>query len=693
MKRFTLLLALGFAALTGQAAIEEQVNALIPKIASDNVPERYPAKMELLDLASHASRPGAENERAALAKLLAEKATDTSVPQPARVWIVRQLENIGAGESIDALEALLNGPDAELRETARRALEKNPDPGASEPLRIALRNSRQKKDELAWRAGLIHSLGERRDPNSVVTISMYLHEQETAEAAALALSKIPALESIASLMSFYEKGLPAAGVGLLEAANRLLAAKGEEALLYAGGLKRSFEGNPITANRYQARVIYEKLYAPKNPIHFRAAALPGLIRLNFNRGSIILSEALLSPEPELQQAAIAASASDPAHAQKVVELFPQLPSSAKVQVLGILDSSAEKQIIQAASDSEEAVRVAAIQALGRAGGKSSVPVLVQLSSGDSRAEKSAAESALARISGEGAIEALRATAASGNPAQRAAAINTLAARRDHSSLPALLAYADEPNENVSRAALRALGQMATENELEPVGKLAVASKNPEAAAALKTIAARAPDKPSATKRLLDLRHGADAQAQITIVDALSVTGGPEGLNAAKQLAASEDENVKTAAIRALSNWPDGSAIEPLLEMASDPNAPLNHNVLAIRGIARLIEADEKQPAPARVEAAVAALKAARRPDERKLALSALAAVQDRRAAEALRGFLKDSDLQEEAGTAGLTLAERMRRSNAAAARELAQAVRDANISDELNKKADSLLKK
>jgi hypothetical protein len=120
---------------------------------------------------------------------------------------------------------------------------------------------------------------------------------------------------------------------------------------------------------------------------------------------------------------------------------------------------------------------------------------------------------------------------------------------------------------------------------------------------------------------------------------------------------------------------------------------LNQNVLAIRGIARLVESDDKPPAASRVEAAVAALKAARRADERKLALTALASVQEGKAAEALRGYLTDPDLQEDAGTAALTLAERLRRSQADAARQLVQAVREANISDELNKKADSLLKK
>jgi len=71
--------------------------------------------MQLQDLASHASRPGAGVEREAFGKLLSAKVVDSSVPQPARVWIVRQLEYMGAAESVEALTKVMNDEDAELR--------------------------------------------------------------------------------------------------------------------------------------------------------------------------------------------------------------------------------------------------------------------------------------------------------------------------------------------------------------------------------------------------------------------------------------------------------------------------------------------------------------------------------------------------------------------------------------------------
>ena len=135
----------------GTSAGEQAVNELIPRLAAPKVEERLAPQNELQAMAAKASRPGAETERAELARILATEAGDNSVPQPARVWIVRQLEYIGAAESVPALTSLLNGQEAELRECARRALEKNSAVEAARSLREAL----AKGGDPAWRIGLI----------------------------------------------------------------------------------------------------------------------------------------------------------------------------------------------------------------------------------------------------------------------------------------------------------------------------------------------------------------------------------------------------------------------------------------------------------------------------------------------------------------------------------------------------------
>jgi hypothetical protein len=168
MKFKPVCLLIGLCALASPAwaDVEQTVNDLLPKLAATPVGERYAPQMELQALALKAARPGAEKERAALAKVLAARAADATVPQPARVWVIRQLEYVGALESVPALSALLKSSDAELKECSRRALEKNRAPDATETLRAALQAGGDPK----WVAGLIQSLGERRDTGSVPAI-------------------------------------------------------------------------------------------------------------------------------------------------------------------------------------------------------------------------------------------------------------------------------------------------------------------------------------------------------------------------------------------------------------------------------------------------------------------------------------------------------------------------------------------
>jgi hypothetical protein len=150
--------------LNAFAGVEQTVNDLVPRLAAAKVEDRYSAQIDLQNLALNAARPGAEAERAELAKVLAAKATDPAVPQPARVWFVRQLKYIGAAESVAALTSLLTGQDAELKECARRALEKNPAPAATESSGTPRRNDLENR--------LIQSLGERGDAQSRAFVSL-----------------------------------------------------------------------------------------------------------------------------------------------------------------------------------------------------------------------------------------------------------------------------------------------------------------------------------------------------------------------------------------------------------------------------------------------------------------------------------------------------------------------------------------
>ena len=673
------------ATLAALAGAEQTVNDLLPRLAAAQVEDRYAAQIELQTLALNAARPGAEAERAGLAGILAAKATDAAVPQLARVWVVRQLEYIGEAESVAALTILLNGQDAELKECARRALEKNPAPAATEGLRAALKQG----GEASWIIGLLQSLGERRDVMAVELIKPHLGIKETAWAASSALGKIADPNAVAAMWEAYGQGTAGAADGLVMAGKHLLSA-GDKA-----AAKDIFNGLYL-AGASQSVATPEAAKRPPAPIQVRSAALIGWATADPNSVRSVIQDALQQSQAELQFAAVAAAQVAWGNAEVSAALAPLLPKlapTAKVHVLRVLDASAENQVIAAAGDSDESVQLAALERLGQIGSAASILLLFKTAVAGSSSAQKVAVTALERIPDPGAGAAIAKLAGESQAASRAMAINVLAGRNDQAAAPALLKYAGEPDPEVSGAAYAALAKMGTDNELEGLIQLVLAGKTPCATAALQAVASRATDKTAAAQKLMAQAKTAEPRQLAPIFDILAMLGGNEALITVSTAAASSNADVKDAAIRALANWPDFPATRSLLVIAVDPHTARVHNALAIQAVARLVKASEKESAADRLKAALAAMNAATREEEKKLVLSAVASVNDRAAGEALKPFLSVPRYQKEAGLAALNLADALRKPDRRAAKDLAQAVKDAGISDDLNRKADAILKK
>jgi hypothetical protein len=350
-------------------------------------------------------------------------------------------------------------------------------------------------------------------------------------------------------------------------------------------------------------------------------------------------------------------------------------------------------VIAATADPEEMVQLAALERLGQIGSAASIPVLFKAATAGSSGAQKIAALALERIPDAGAGAAIAKLAGEGNAGSRAVAINALAGRYDQSAAPVLLKYAAESDPEVSAAACAALAKLGTDNELQGLIELMLAGKTPCAVAALQAVASRTTDKTAAVQKLVAQAQTAQPGQLAPIFDVLAMLGGKEALVTVSTAAASGNAEVKDAAIRALANWPDFLATQSLLVIATDPHTTRVHNALAVQAVARLVKSSEKEPAADRLKAALAAMNAAARDEEKKLVLSAVASVTDKSAGEAIKPFLSAPKYQKEAGLAALNLAEALRKPDRRAAKDLAQAVKDAGISDDLNRRADAILKK
>src|SRR5262249_25334381 len=156
--------------------------------------------------------------------------------------------------------------------------------------------------------------------------------------------------------------------------------------------------------------------------------------------------------------------------------------------------------------------------------------------------------ALDKLPGLGTDVAIEKLAEQGDGASRVIAIEVLAARHDTRALPALMKYAGDSDEKVSQAACSALGKLGSDDQLEPLTRLAMTGNPPGAEAALQSVATRVKDKPAAAKNLLTLVPAAEPQNATLLFETLSMLGGPDALAAVTNSISNGNEQVRDAAI-------------------------------------------------------------------------------------------------------------------------------------------------
>ncbi len=176
----------------------------------------------------------------------------TGASRAAKDFVCRKLTIIGTSESVPALAALLT--DKHLSHMARTALERIPAPEAAAALRDALA-----KTNGTEKAGVIGSLGARRDAQSIEALAVLVGDNDTAVAlaAAAALGDIGTTESAKALQS----AKPASADVKLHVADARLSAA--ERLL-------------ATGDKAAAKEVYQSLLGSKSK-NVKLAATRGLL--------------------------------------------------------------------------------------------------------------------------------------------------------------------------------------------------------------------------------------------------------------------------------------------------------------------------------------------------------------------------------------------------------------------------------
>lgn len=533
--------------------LSETFQELLPGMSSADNGARGSAQQRWQDICFAVSAPGQEKLRAEACLLMAAR-LDEKTPSLARLWLLQQLQRIAHEESLEALAAVLQDKDAEIRDAAVRALANNPSPKATERLTAALSKANERT-----KIGILNSLGQRGDPAAVAALEKELSVDEpVAIAAARALGRIPAENSLPVLSAARKSARPpvrnAIDHALLAQADQLLKKK-----------KTS-----------EAAAIYESLNHGDSPQAVRLAALRGIIESKGDKAGEVILDTLKSDDDKARAVAVGQIENLSAGALKTLAAsMDKLSVPSRVSVITAIAARGDRSqlaIALAAARSQEAeVKRAGLLALGRLGDASTVEFLLETMSARDALAGIAAES-LAALPAEGVNEKLAAVLdAEKAAARKISLIGILERRKATSAVNAVLKTASDTDSGVRTAAFAALKVLANPKHLrEMVAAFLKTTKGNERDLAEQAIVAVAAQLPTPEKRAEPVFLVLKDAGPNRLVDALPLLGrlgGQEARKAIREAIAATDPALHDAGVAGLCLWPDVSANEDLLRLA------------------------------------------------------------------------------------------------------------------------------
>lgn len=605
----------------------------------------------------------------------------------AKAEACRQLRRVGTAAAIPALAAQL--ADERVSQAARHALEGLPFPEASAALREAL-----PRVPGLLRAGLVDSLGWRRDAEAVPALVPLLADPDPALAGATA----SALGRI---------GTPAALTALQSARDQVAAAVRPAVLegLLAGAERLAADGRIA-----EATALYRSLLNPVEEAHIQVAAYAGLLRTAGEQRLPLVKAALEGSDPAAQTAALAVAAdlTDPRATATFTALVPSAPPAMQIALLNVLrrrgDPEALPVVLAATRQTEPAVRIAALGALGDVGDASVIPVLAEAASSNVAAEQNAARQALTALyRGDVTAALLKPLADSPPPVQREL-FRALTARAERSAVPQLLQLARSETPGLRSGALQCLGNLADGRHLAALVQLLAETKEPaardEVRGVFESLVERTPDpaRLDVTPVLAGLSSdagsatGPDLETRAALLQIGALFADGRFQSAFRSALKSDNPRLREAAGRALCVTRDPGLLPDLLDVARQtPQASLRS--VALEGYVRLAtEETVGLTSQQRIDALAGALALDLGAEDKRRVLSGISRVPHPRALELAELASADPAVKGPAQFAALQIAQGLGTSDPARAETALARLAKAAVDPAVQTNAQALLK-
>jgi HEAT repeat protein len=624
----------------GPAGVKSIAGKVVPQGEGDDNKARY----ALSGLAFYVSRPGAEAERTMYAGAILE-ALDAASSPLVKTFFINQLQLTGGKETVGALSKLLD--DAELCEPATMALVRI---NTADVPAVFVKALSTVKD--AQRPTIIRALGQLRANDAASALLPYCASDDIN-------TRRLALFAVANI------GDASAGDVLAKAADGSPAYdRGHATALYLLWVRRQAEAG----NKDRAAGICRELVKARAASHEGNVVCEALSTLVGIVGPAALDDllgALDSNEKQVREGVLKLTALLPGEAvtASLVSKMKQSPVDARAEIVTALgrrgDGTALAAILPALKDADKAVRLAAANAAARYTVPQVVSALVAALQTDEADESKIIADGLARMPGENALAAVTAAIPKAGPKARIALIQIVAARHARAHFELVYAATYDKDETVRLTAIKALADLADERSFTRLIDLLRDTGDPEQSEVLRSIITAGKrlgtvhSEFRSTAVLLPLGQSKGATHSM-LLRALAEFGGEAALRAVVEDTKSSDAEIRDAAIRALADWHDMSAAAELLKLANTAEKP-GQQILALRGYIRLVGMPSKRATKETIQMYKDALTAAKRVDEKRLALSGLSAIRNVEALKLVATYFEDESVAAEAATAAVRI--------------------------------------
>jgi HEAT repeat protein len=427
----------------------------------------------------------------------------------------RELALVGTSSAVPALAALLS--DDRLSHLARSALQQIPGAESDAALRSALQ---QLSGESL--AGVIHTIGQRGDPQAVGVLLALLDSADArvAQTCAAALGKI---------------GTAAAAQGLQRA---LPSAQGMLQLALCDGLldcAAAFEG---AGKHAAAASIYDALQGqPDLSKGSRAAALRAAILIRGKDGLPLLAESIRSDDVVVLRTGLrtALELQGAELAQLLADELQHRSAERQQLLIGVLGQLGEPSVLatlfECANAGDPSVRLAAIHAACQIGGTAVIaPLMEWMQDSDSRIAQAAAEG-LTGLHGAAVDDAVVQVLGRNDSRLQASLAAIAAKRRIATAMPVLADLMQDAREPVRLAAIKSYGELADVEQL-PVLLSAILPRTQQGditalGKAIAVVCITANDPNTCLPQLFTSYEAAVPEAKPMLLKILKRIGGPD----------------------------------------------------------------------------------------------------------------------------------------------------------------------